>query len=229
MPAQKTLPHKQLRTVVTDRLRSAIQTGIYVPGAWLRQQQIAESLGVSQMPVREALKTLAAEGLVEHLPYRGARVIALSAVDIQDLYAQRGLLEGRACRAAVAHLSRADLDGLQDIVAAMAGNLDYADLDTYRRLNRQFHQAIYRASRRPYLIRTLDQLWSTAPTMLWGHYRLTRHATLPERDAADLNEHRAILSALAAEEDAAAGRLMEDHILAAGRHLASAAGQTNSA
>ncbi|HAE59780.1 MAG TPA: GntR family transcriptional regulator, partial [Anaerolineae bacterium] len=91
--------HRQLRNVVADRLRSAILEGFYKPGEWLRQEKLAQELGVSQMPVREALKELATEGLIEHVPYRGVRVIAFSPDDVGDLYAHRAFLEGRAARA----------------------------------------------------------------------------------------------------------------------------------
>ena len=67
--------HKQLRNVVAEQMRAAILNGHYKPGEWLRQERLAQDFGVSQMPVREALKELAAEGLIEHVPYRGARVI----------------------------------------------------------------------------------------------------------------------------------------------------------
>ena len=74
MPAEPQEPsHRQLAQLVTDRVRSSILEGRIRPGEWLRQERLAQELGVSQMPVREALKRLAAEGFVEHLPYRGAR------------------------------------------------------------------------------------------------------------------------------------------------------------
>ncbi len=88
--------HKQLRNVVAEQMRAAILNGHYKPGEWLRQERLAQDLGVSQMPVREALKELAAEGLIEHVPYRGARVIVFSINDILDLYSHRAFLESRA-------------------------------------------------------------------------------------------------------------------------------------
>jgi ABC-type antimicrobial peptide transport system permease subunit len=90
------LSHKQLRSHVADRLRAAILDGELKPGDLLRQERLAQEIGVSQMPVREALKELAAEGLVEHVPYRGARVVKFSAEDIADIYAHPAFLEGRS-------------------------------------------------------------------------------------------------------------------------------------
>jgi DNA-binding GntR family transcriptional regulator len=68
--------HKQLHDLAAEQLRSAILNGVYKPGEWLRQERLAQDLGVSQMPVREALKLLTAEGLIEHVPYRGVRVVS---------------------------------------------------------------------------------------------------------------------------------------------------------
>ena len=73
-----TLSHRQLRHAVYEYLRTAISDGTLKSGEWLRQKRIAEELGVSQMPVREALKELVSDGLVEHIPYRGVRVIEFS-------------------------------------------------------------------------------------------------------------------------------------------------------
>ena len=84
--------HRQLRKLVADQIRAAIVDGRFKPGEWLRQERVAQELGVSQMPVREALKELAAEGLIEHVPYRGVRVVALSVEDIEDLYEHRAFL-----------------------------------------------------------------------------------------------------------------------------------------
>src|SRR5512145_1119552 len=88
--------HRQLRKHVAEQIRSAILTGQFKPGEWLRQEKLAQELNVSQMPVREALKELVADGLVEHVPYRGARVVEFVADDVMDLYEHRAFLEGRA-------------------------------------------------------------------------------------------------------------------------------------
>ncbi len=215
-------PHKQLRAVITDELRHAIQRGDFMPGQWLRQEAVADRFGVSQMPVREAIKTLVAEGLVEHIPYRGARVVTLTAEDILDLHAQRAVLEERATAAAALRLTKIQISRLQEIVATMENHMATADLPLYRDLNRQFHSTIYQASGRSFLIRTLDQLWGVFPTMLWGMYSVTATASLPERDADDLIEHRRIVEALINGDAQAAAKNMAYHIQAAGHHFAAA-------
>jgi DNA-binding GntR family transcriptional regulator len=204
--------HKQLRNLVADQLRSAILEGRYQPGEWLRQERLAQELGVSQMPVREALKELAAEGLIEHLPYRGVRVVEFVPQDVADLYAHRSFLEGLAARSAAENITPEELAELRQVHVLMAQKLAPEDLAEYRELNRRFHQIVYLASRRTYLIRTLNQMWASFPVMLFGHFASTATRPLPERDAQDVEEHQAILAALQNRDGDEAERLVNLHI-----------------
>ena len=212
-------PHQQLRSMVSNRIRRAILEGAIKPGEWLRQQRLAEELGVSQMPVREALKELAAEGFVEHIPYRGARVIKISLNDVADLYNHRAFLESWAAGEAAKRITPKDLVKLQQIHEQITINQSPEQIKVYRQLNRQFHELIYRASGRTYLIRALDQLWSSFPTMLWSNFAQTAVAPLPGRDASDLQEHAAILQALESQDAAEAAQKMQQHIELAGEEL----------
>lgn len=216
------LSHKQLRHWVADRLRSDIVEGRLKPGEWLRQERLAQEYGVSQMPIREAFKELAAEGLVEHVPYRGVRVVEFSADDVADLYAQRGFLEGMAARAAATQITPAELEELQSLLNQMAQRLGPEHLTEYRALNRRFHQIIYEASHRAYLIRTLNQLWDAFPNMLWGNFAQTAAEPLPDRNLNDVEEHQAILEALTRHDPAAAEQLIRQHIESAAGQLVAA-------
>lgn len=215
------LTHKQLRHVVTEQIRQAILDGQIKPGEWLRQERLAQEFGVSQMPIREALKELAAEGLVEHIPYRGVRVVEFTAEDVEDLYAQRCFLEARAARAAASRISEETVAQLRELVAQMRSHLADEDLPLYRELNRQFHQLIAQASGRQYLIRTLNQLWANFPNMLWANFPQTARSSNPERTPQDVLQHEAIVEALARHDEEAAERLMREHIESAGKDLAS--------
>ncbi len=214
--------HKQLPQWVADQLRAEILEGRLKPGEWLRQERLAQEHGVSQMPVREALKQLASEGLVEHVPYRGARVVQFSADDVEDLYACRAFIEGLAARFAAVNILAGELAELAALVPQMAACETPRDLGQYRELNRRFHGVIFAASRRSYLVRTLAQLWAAFPTMLWSN--VPRVPTDPgaTRDEPDVAEHSAIVAALAAHDPAAAERAVRDHITSAGRALQSA-------
>lgn len=212
--------HRQLRRVVADRIRTAILGGEIKPGEWLRQERLAQEYGVSQMPVREALKELTAEGLVEHVPYRGVRVMAFSAEDVADLYAARSFLEGMAARHAAECMTPETLAELRRLQAEMAGRQAPERLGEYLELNRRFHQLICTASQRAYLTRLLNQIWAAFPTMLWGNVTAAAGVSLPERNASDLVEHAELLAALERRDAAAAESLMRRHVEATGSELA---------
>src|SRR2546425_10001528 len=94
------IEHRQLRDVVVERIRAQILQGKLTPGQWLRQERLAAELGTSYTPIREALKQLQAEGMVEHVPYRGVRVVQFSPQDVLDIYGMRSVLEGQAAAGA---------------------------------------------------------------------------------------------------------------------------------
>jgi DNA-binding GntR family transcriptional regulator len=218
---EMTTGHRQLRNVVADRLRSAILEGLYKPGEWLRQERLAQELGVSQMPVREALKELATEGLIEHVPYRGVRVIAFSPEDVVDLYAHRAFLEGRAARAAAENISPEELAELKRLQIEMENHFDPESLSIYRELNRRFHQTIFTASKRDYLIRSLTQMWETFPTMLIGNFAATAAHPIPNRENPDTDEHRAIIASIENSNAEQAEAAMHNHILSTGEQFVS--------
>jgi DNA-binding GntR family transcriptional regulator len=173
------------------------------------------------MPVREALKELAAEGLIEHVPYRGARVIVFSIDDILDLYSHRAFLESRAASIAAEVITHEELIDLKNLQAEVERHGKPESVLKYRELNRKLHQNIYMASKREYLIRTLNQMWATFPTMLIGNFAATAAQPLPERDSVDVAEHRNIISALEARDASAAEHAMRKHILVTAEHLVS--------
>lgn len=206
------ITHKQLRHEVADKIRAAILEGRFKPGEWLRQERIAQELGVSQMPVREALKELAVEGLIEHLPYRGVRVVEFTPDDVLDLYAHRAFLEGAAARAAAQNINQQELQELRHLLEGMRSSLEPDQLAQYRQYNRRFHEVIFNASRRQYLIRTLTQMWYAFPTMLIGNFASTASTPLPGRERDDIAEHEAILAALESRNPQAAEQAMRQHI-----------------
>lgn len=211
--------HKQLRNVVADRMRTAILEGRYKPGEWMRQERIAQELGVSQMPVREALKELASEGLIEHVPYRGARVVDISLADVEDIYALRSFLESRAAGFAATQITPEELIELKLLHSEIEEHSAPEHLAKYRELNRRFHELIFTASRRAYLIRTLGLLWAAFPTMLMGNYPRTALQPLVGRDSVDLQEHAAIIEALEKGDANAAQKAMKEHVESVMREL----------
>jgi DNA-binding GntR family transcriptional regulator len=218
---------RQLRRLVADRLRTDILEGKLSPGSWLRQEQIAKEMGVSQMPVREALRELAAEGLVAHEPYRGVRIISMSLTDVADLYASRAAIEALAIRAAARNITAEELASLREISAKMKRRLAPRHLAEYRELNRRFHTVIFTASRRPFLIRLLQQLWTSFPAMLLDSFKKTAAAPIPDRDTDDIAEHQAILEALEKGDPDAAESAIRAHLEETVRHLTVALQEDN--
>jgi DNA-binding GntR family transcriptional regulator len=221
-PGRSAPSHKQLAHWVAERVRADILEGRVLPGEWLRQEKLAQQAGVSQMPVREALRQLAAEGLVEHVPYRGARVVQFAVEDVEDLYACRVFIEGMAARFAAATITDDEVRELDDLHHRMLRCRMPDELPEYRDLNRRFHSAIFTASRRSYLIRTLAQLWAAFPTMLWSNIPQVARQSVPGRDEPDAAEHEAIVRALEARDPAAAEAALRRHVEAAGEALVAA-------
>ena len=207
--------HKQLAQRVVDRLRSDIFEGRLKPGEWLRQERLAHEHGVSHMPVREALKQLAAEGLVEHIPYRGVRVVKFCIEDVEDLYACRAFIEGMAARYAAEQIAADELDQLERMHVRMVACETPRELPEYRELNRRFHELIIAASRRSFLVRNLAQLWAAFPTMLWSTVPRVAEESAPGRDEPDTAEHAEIVAALREHDPDRAERAVRRHIEAA--------------
>lgn len=214
--------HRQLRQWVADRLRTEILEGRRRPGDWLRQESVAREEGVSQTPVREALKQLVADGLLEHVPYRGIRVVTLSIEDAEDLYASRAVLEPMAARHAARQITPEELRELASLNERMLACEVPARLKEYRDLNRRFHESIVAASRRPFLTRTLGNFWSAFPTMLWSNVPGIATTSLPEREDPDAAEHAEIIASLAAHDPERAAAAVKKHVEEAGRTLVAA-------
>ena len=213
---------KALREWVTERIRADILEGNLKPGEWLRQESLAQRYGVSQMPVREALKQLISEGLARHESRRGARVVSLRRQDVADLYACRALVEGMAARSAAVNITDAQLAEMRSVLARMRSHLGAAHIAEYRELNKRFHSIISEAAPdRSFVAQTLSQLWSSFPSMLWSNVARTARAPLEGRAAHDVPEHEAILAALEAHDPDAAERAVRAHIEEAGRLLLS--------
>jgi DNA-binding GntR family transcriptional regulator len=137
-----------------DTLREDILRGALPAGARLGEVELAERLGVSRTPVREALSRLAAEGLVELVPNRGARVASWTVDELEGVFALRSLLEPQLTALAVPHASAADLDALEELAAEMV-DLGDRDLDGLVPLNRAFHGRLVELAAAPALATAL--------------------------------------------------------------------------
>jgi DNA-binding GntR family transcriptional regulator len=198
---------------VVDRayaaLRERILSGDLAHHAKLRQEDLAAELGVSRTPVREALGRLAADGLVELLPNRGARVADVSPEDMRSSYEARVVIEPAAAALAA---RRRDPGELAAMRAAIAAHRDaFGDVHAAFNANRDFHLALVAASGNAFLLRFVELLW--ARRLGFRIYEAQRES--PELIALDAEQHEAIAEAVRRGDATQAEQLTREHIGAA--------------
>ena len=206
--------HRQTLTGMTlDAVREGILRGQYPEGEPLRQDAIAEELGVSRIPVREALRQLEAEGLVTFSPHRGAVVSTLSLQEITELFELRAEIEGDLIRRAVPLMSAEDHSRAKEILNAYEIALRKGEVSVWGALNWQFHSTLYAPSHRRFTLAIVDKLHQHSDRYLRMQLALTHGETRAKE------EHRAIAAAAKKGDGTLATRLMREHILGAGRSL----------
>lgn len=185
------------------RLLDDIRRGLLPPGSRLRETEIADRLGISRTPVREAIRQLEADGLVMHLPRQGATIRTLDQAEVIELYEMRAVLEGTAARLTARVASGVELAELTDLNAelAAAGAGPQA-----QDLNRQFHLTLLESARNRFLVKAMSALQKTL--LILGPTTLAD----PGRAAAAVAEHAAVLEALAARDAVAAEAAMRAHV-----------------
>jgi DNA-binding GntR family transcriptional regulator len=198
---------------VQQRIREAILKQDLKPGDRVDQNQMAEKLEVSLAPVREALRALEAEGLVNIIPRRGAFVTQISITDLNNLYFARALLEGETIYHAVLYLTKTDFDVLQMLVDRMQQVAEANDVNTYIPLNREFHLRIYTALENQHLLQMIQQLWERSELYRY-QYMFIQHDN--ERIH---REHQAILDACLKRDQATAKAAAIEHIEGTQREL----------
>ena len=204
-----------LSGMTLDAVRDGILRGHYPEGEPLRQDAIAEELGVSRIPVREALRQLEAEGLVTFSPHRGAVVSTLSLREIMELFELRAQIEGDLIRRAVPLMSAEDHARAKEILNAYELALRTGEVAVWGALNWQFHSTLYAPSQRQFTLAILGKLHQHSDRYLRMQLALTHGETRAKE------EHRAIAAAAKKGDSALAARLMREHILGAGRSLVS--------
>jgi DNA-binding GntR family transcriptional regulator len=198
---QYELYHQTMRVSVTDRLRSLILENHLQPGERLIQNELAEKLGVSRTPVREALQELASEGLVRLLPYKGAVVAEISLSDLEELYALRTALEGYSAYLAAQIITDKQLEELETCLCRMDTALEHGDVSTLTDLNFQFNSALFAASGQPLLCDETIRAMRAANRYRRFHFSVERLA------AQGVAENRALLVTLRKRDPEAAEKL----------------------
>ena len=189
---------------VYKALLDGIRAGRILPGDRIREEDVAQSLGVSRTPVREALQHLQARRLVEMAPGRGIVVVELSTQQVMELYAMREVLEGAAARFAAQHALPAEIAMMRELLDAF----DAARGDPTRlaRINNSLHRTIYEAARNRYMHEALSNLEDALSLLQNTTF------SLPERHEFGLAEHRAIVAAIESRDSEAAEAASRLHI-----------------
>lgn len=203
-PAQRRRPPTAQQFVLGE-LRRAITSGQLKPGAPIRQEALAEELGVSRVPLREALKTLEAEALVVHEVHRGYFVAELSLADLREVYRIREILEAEAVRQASGGMEGSALAALEAAQREVEEAAEAGDVSGMTAANRRFHFALYEAAGMPRLARLIATLWDATDA-----YRSLYYVEADNRDHVVL-EHRAVLDALRSGDAEEAVRLLDQH------------------
>jgi len=197
---------RPLSMELAGKLRVEILTEHIRPGEKLTELAISESYGVSRTPVREALKNLESEGLIEMIPNRGAFVVGLSAEDVKDLYVLRMQGEVLAVRWAIERRTKAEMEEIEESLDFMRFYTERGDAKRMRSINAGFHRRIASASHNRILIDNL--------TRIQDYIRYSTHV-LPYRET-DLNaifkEHRSVFSALKSNDPEAGAIAMKKHV-----------------
>jgi DNA-binding GntR family transcriptional regulator len=193
---------------VAQRLRQMVFERELAPGEFIDENTLAAAWEISRTPLREALKVLAAEGLVELVPRRGCRVLAMTDADAEQLFPVMALLEGRCAHEAVLRATPDDVAELQRLHERLERHAAQQDLDGYYRANHEFHSRVQALAHNRWLDRATGDLRRFM--RLWRG----RQLALPGRIAASINEHRVLIDAIVQRDAARAERAMHDHLLA---------------
>lgn len=193
---------------VAARLRAMVFDGELAPGQWIDERALAQAWQVSRTPLREALKVLAAEGLVELVPHRGCRVIELGDDDADALFPVMALLEGRCAHEAAAKATEADLRTLRRLHDDLEVHAAAHDVEGYYRANHAFHSTVQQLAANRWLDRATGDLRRFMRLMRG------RQLALPGRIEASINEHRVLIDAFEQRDALRAERAMHDHLMA---------------
>jgi DNA-binding GntR family transcriptional regulator len=194
---------KTRSTFVAEKIREAILGGSLKPGTKLIGDEIAESLKVSRIPVREAIQILATEGLIQVTPHHGATVVNLSLEELEEIYFIRNELEGFAARLAAPKITNDEITNLESILK----NLDeVVNLDDWLGQNQRFHHSIYQAANQPRLLSIINNLRNISSPYILLYINDPKH-----REEAKIS-HQRIFEACKARDGVLAEREIKKHL-----------------
>ena len=196
-----------LHDQVVSRLRTMLVEGRIAPGAKLNERELSEQLRVSRTPLREAIKLLAAEGLVDLLPNRGAVAVKLTEADVLNTFELLGMLEGMSGELAAQRITEAELAELRALHYEMLACFSRRDLSGYYRLNARIHAGINEAAKNPLLTSTYRSVNARVQSL---RFRTNQDEAKWKRAVAD---HQAMLKALEAHDAPALRAVLIAHLV----------------
>lgn len=196
--APPAVPFRTKADIVYDQLREQILSGELRPGERVPISRVAREIGVSDIPAREGVKRLQADGLLEFATHKGAVVARMEPGDVEELFAIRSELEALALRRAAQSIDAEQLGHLRELLDAMAVAERDGDMEEYGRLNRAFHMGAYRAQPWRRLTTMIESLWDSTD---WCRRMFSADADSVRASSA---EHEAIYDALARGDGEAA-------------------------
>jgi DNA-binding GntR family transcriptional regulator len=200
------IPRANLHEQVTQRLRQMLVEGRIAPGAKLNERELCEVLDVSRTPLREAIKMLAAEGLVELLPNRGAIAVQLTEEDVRNTFEVMAGLEAQSGELAAQRITDAELAEIRAMHFEMLAAYTRRDLSNYYRLNALIHNAINAAARNPVLSATYDRVNARLQALRF------RSNQDEEKWKSAMREHEQMVEALANRDAAAMRKVLAAHL-----------------
>lgn len=198
--------YKPLRDLVFDYMKEAIITGKLKPGERLMEVQLAEKLGVSRTPVREAIRKLELEGLVVMVPRKGAYVADLNAKDLLNVLEVRSSLEGLAASLAAERITDEEVEKLKKIVEEFRIKMEEGDLEALIRLDKEFHELIFAASRNDKLIQIMNNLQEHV------HRFRVKYITEEKKAKRIYQEHKKIAELIEQRDANGARKWAEKHV-----------------
>jgi DNA-binding GntR family transcriptional regulator len=199
------IERRVLREQIKSYLSDAILRGEFKPGERLVETRIAQQLGVSQAPVREAIRDLEVLGFLKSEPFRGASVRQLSVEELTEIYPVRAALEGVAAREAAKKLTEEQFAHLEELLEKMLDASANTDQRSHTEYDVAFHRVIMQASGN----RSLIHIWNTLQLSTWTAITAARSG----RNLGELAErHRVVLEALRTRDPLAAEQAMRNHI-----------------
>lgn len=200
------IQHRVLYQEAADRIRNLIELGELKPGEKISEKQLCETFGISRTPLREALKVLTSEGLIEMLPNRGARVSRLTLDDVRQTYDVMGALEGLSGETACRHISDAEVAHICELHEQMIGHFERKELQAYFHANKQIHESILAASRNELLLEMYHNLSQRVKQV-----RYSAEMTDPYWRKA-VSDHEQMIDALRKRDGKRLGDILRHHL-----------------